>query len=72
MNHTITDNTTAYVVEHFAEEGQKSLLQRVTERLISALKSQRRQPVAQPQVQTYIEASLLDSNIGPEIERALR
>lgn len=72
MNHTITDTAPAYIVERFTEHGRESLLQKITGRLISALKGQRRHTVAQFRAQTFIEESVLDPNVGPEIERALR
>jgi len=72
MNHTITDTAPAYVIDDFGEIGQESLLQKITRRLVSAFKFQSRQTGTKLRTQTFVEASLLDPNLGPEIERTLR
>jgi hypothetical protein len=72
MNHTIAYKVPCPATGRFVDREKESLLRKIADRLVSACRSRNRRPDARIRVNTFIDETLLDPEIGPEFQRALR
>lgn len=70
------NQTAAYlefaVADEYESRQEESLLKKISDRIVRALRSSRREIGEKNPPVTFIEANLLDDNLGPEISRTLR
>ncbi len=72
MNPTIAQADHAHIVTRSWVDESRSLLDTIVEKLKSALEDHSRQTAPPHRPQTFIEANLLDPEMGPEISRCLQ